>query len=197
MTLFEGNNILSIIEMITTALEQHKINTNITYRLKHPISILDKMITKNVDLHGIKDLIAFRLIVQKLKDCYKVLDIIEQVHSTNKVNKKDYIATPKHNGYRSLHIIISDNEFMRNVEIQVRTKKMHNVAESGSASHYIYKDQKKSKIDSLSHTVLDDLGTEKAYEIWRSFEWTIPELDTYEQELKKVLHHYKAEKVTT
>jgi (p)ppGpp synthase/HD superfamily hydrolase len=144
------------------------------------------MITKNVDLHEIKDLIAFRLIVQKLKDCYKVLDII-----------KDYIATPKHNGYRSLHVIISDNEFMRNVEIQVRTKKMHNVAESGSASHSIYKDQKKSKINSLSHTVLDDLGTEKAYEIWRSFEWTIPELDTYEQELKKVLHHYKAEKVTT
>ena len=70
MTLFEGNNILSIIEMITTALKQHKINTNVTYRLKHPISILDKMITKNVDLHEIKDLIAFRLIVQKLKDCY-------------------------------------------------------------------------------------------------------------------------------
>lgn len=192
MALFEGNNILSIIEMITTALQQHKINANVTYRLKHPTSVLEKMIVKNLDLHEISDLVAFRFIVQRLENCYDVLDIIKQVCIANIINKKDYIASPKDNGYRSLHIMISDNKFMRNVEIQVRTKNMHNVAESGSASHSIYKDQKKSKIDFLSHPMLDDITTKKAYEIWRTFQWTIPELDTYEEELKEIWHRYKA-----
>lgn len=72
MALFEGNNILSIMEMITTALQQYKINANVTYRLKHPTSVLEKMITRNLDLHEIKDLIAFRFIVQRLKDCYDI-----------------------------------------------------------------------------------------------------------------------------
>lgn len=123
-----------------------------------------------------------------------ILDIIKQVCIANAIDKKDYITTPKDNGYRSLHIVLSDNEFMRNVEMQIRTKKMHNVAESGSASHSIYKYQKKSKVDSLFYTVLDDITTEKAYEIWRTFKWTIPELDTYEEELKEIWHRYKAEK---
>ena len=194
MALFEGNNILSIMEMITRTLQQNKINANVTYRLKHPKSVLEKMITRNIDFHEIKDLIAFRFIVPKLKECYDILDIIKQVCITNSIYKKDYISSPKDNGYRSLHIVIFDNQFMRNVEMQIRTKKMHNVAEFGSASHSTYKDKKKSKVDSASHTILDDITTEKVHEIWRTFQWTIPELDTYEKELKEIWHRYEAER---
>lgn len=152
------------------------------------------MITKNLDFHEIRDLIAFRFIVQELKDCYNLLDIIRQVSVTNVIDKKDYIVTPKENGYRSLHIVISDNEFMRNVEIQIRTKKMHSVAESGSASYSIYKD-KRTAI-SVFHTVLDNLTTKKVHEIWYRFKWSIPELDTYEDELKEIWHRYQVEKNT-
>ena len=193
MALFEGNNILSIIEMITMELQKSKISTEITYRLKHPKSVLEKMIMKNLDLHEIRDLIAFRFIVQELKDCYTLLDIIKQVCVNNVMDKKDYIVNPKENGYRSLHVVISDNKFMRNVEMQIRTKKMHNVAELGSASHSIYKD--KRKVDYILYAVFDNITTKKVHEIWYTFQWTIPELDTYEEELKEIWHRYKATKV--
>ena len=193
MALFVGSNILSIIEMITTELQKNKISAEITYRLKHPKSVLEKMIMKNLYLHEIRDLIAFRFIVRELKDCYNLLDIIKQVCVTNVIDKKDYIVSPKENGYRSLHILISDNKFMRNVEIQIRTEKMHSIAESGTASHSIYKN-KRTPI-SVFHTVLDNVTTKKVHEIWYRFKWTIPELNTYEDELKEIWHRYKAAKV--
>ncbi len=193
MALFEGENILSIIEIIAKALKQHKINVDVAYRLKHPKSVLEKMAVGNLALDEIKDLIAFRFIVQEVKDCYDTLDIIKQVCIGSAVNKKDYIAYPKDNGYRSLHILICDNHVMRNVEIQVRTKDMHNIAEYGSARHSAYKNQKKSEIDCSLQITLTESITDKAYEIWQTFKWTIPELYTYEEELKKIWHIYKAE----
>ena len=161
--------------------------------MKHPNSVLEKMITKNLELHEIKDLVAFRFIVPRLKDCYNVLDIIGQVCPSNVIYKKDYIASPKENGYRSLHLVISDNEFMRNVEMQIRTKAMHDIAETGSASHSRYKNQRKDQADALFDTMIDEITTLKAHDIWRTFQWTIPELATYEQELKQIWHRYKTE----
>lgn len=186
MLLPESDNLLEIIETINTELRKSEIRAEVRYRLKHPNSILEKMLRKNLDLHEIKDLVAFRFIVQRLNDCYKIMEIIKQIH-TNNIDEKDYIAKPKENGYRSLHIMISNNEFMRNVEIQIRTKRMHNVAESGSASHSRYKD----KVTVLSGTLWDEFSIGKACDIWHKFQWTIPELATYEEEIRKIWYRYK------
>lgn len=188
MLIHESNNILSIIAKITEALRENKIEVEVSYRLKHPKSILEKMMTKEIGFHEIKDLVAFRFIVQRIKDCYKLEDIIRQIHVANMVEKEDYIANPKVNGYRSLHIVISDNELMRNVEIQIRTKKMHKVAEIGSASHSHYKSEIREKIGALFSSMLNEFTTGKAYDIWHNFQWTVPELATYETEIKEILH---------
>jgi GTP pyrophosphokinase len=192
MPLLESDNILEIIGKITLALREKNIEAEVTYRLKHPKSVLEKMIKKDIELHEIKDLVAFRFIVKKLQNCYDVLDVINQVCTTNVIVKKDYIAKPKENGYRSLHLMISDNALMQNVEMQIRTKKMHAVAESGSASHSRYKDNRQTKVDSVFDTKLDEFTVSKACDIWHKFQWTIPELATYEEELKKIWHHYRA-----
>ncbi|XVN44320.1 MAG: hypothetical protein RCG16_02070 [Rickettsia hoogstraalii] len=89
----------------------------------------------------LKDLIAFRIIVNKKEDCYKVLDIIYNIYSVDVKKFKDYITNPKDNGYRSLHVII--NIYKRNIEIQIRSREMHNIAEFGTANHDEYKRHRK------------------------------------------------------
>ena len=192
MLLPESNNLLEIIETLNAELQKSQIRAEVHYRLKHPNSILEKMLRKNLDLHEINDLVAFRFIVQKLSDCYRIMEIIRHTHNNN-VDEKDYIARPKENGYRSLHIMISNNEFMRNVEIQIRTKRMHNVAELGSASHSRYKDEVKV----LFNTMWDEFNIGKACDIWHKFQWTIPELDIYEEEIRKIWYHYKSAALTS
>lgn len=93
----KSNGILGIIDKISSALGESRIKAEITYRLKHPRSILEKMMKKNLQFHEVKDLVACRFIVQKLEDCYRLLDIINQVCISTilVVEKKDYIAKPK------------------------------------------------------------------------------------------------------
>ncbi|MDR0296460.1 MAG: bifunctional (p)ppGpp synthetase/guanosine-3',5'-bis(diphosphate) 3'-pyrophosphohydrolase [Rickettsia sp.] len=138
------NDIRKIISTISSKLHENEVAAEIHYRLKDPYSAFKKMVRKNISVKELTDLIAFRIIVDKKEDCYKVRDIICSIYSVNK--SKNYIDNPKDNGYRSLHVIVIDAIYNRNIEIQIRTKDMHDIAEFGTANHEEYKKtQEKSK----------------------------------------------------
>ncbi len=127
-------------------MEEAGINCTVNGRVKHLYSIYTKMQRKKVDFDGIHDLLAVRIITETEKDCYAALGIIHKNYKPLPGRFKDYIALPKPNMYQSLHTTIfgpSDTV----VEIQIRTKKMHEIAEEGIAAHYKYKEQKISIID--------------------------------------------------
>ncbi len=100
------------------------------------------MQTKRVSLEQLTDLIGFRVIVEHVDECYKVLGIFHSKWSAIPGRLKDYISTPKINNYKSIHTSIIGPEKVR-VEIQIRTKDMHDFAERGIASHWIYKSSEK------------------------------------------------------
>ncbi len=127
-------------------MEDAGINCEVKGRVKHLYSIFTKMQRKGVDFDGIHDLLAVRIITDTEKDCYSALGIIHKNYKPLPGRFKDYIALPKPNMYQSLHTTVfgpSDTV----VEIQIRTKKMHEIAEEGIAAHYKYKEQKISIID--------------------------------------------------
>ena len=108
------------------------------------------MQSKRVSLEQLTDLIGFRVIVNDIETCYKVLGIFHSKWSTIPGRFKDYISTPKINSYKSIHtaVIGPNNE---RIEIQIRTKQMHDFAERGIASHWIYKSSEK-----ISHLALKE-----------------------------------------
>ncbi len=127
-------------------MEEAGITCTVSGRVKHLYSIYTKMQRKRVDFDGIHDLLAVRIITETEKDCYAALGIIHKNYKPLPGRFKDYIALPKPNMYQSLHTTVfgpSDTI----VEIQIRTKKMHEIAEEGIAAHYKYKEQKISIID--------------------------------------------------
>ncbi|MBF0587840.1 MAG: bifunctional (p)ppGpp synthetase/guanosine-3',5'-bis(diphosphate) 3'-pyrophosphohydrolase [Magnetococcales bacterium] len=112
--------------------------TRVFGRIKHLYSIWHKLARRETTLDALYDLIAYRIIVQKKSDCYRVLGMIHSEFSPIPGRFKDYIALPKSNGYRSLHTVVF-GPFGNRIEIQIRTEKMHRIAESGVAAHWIYK----------------------------------------------------------
>ncbi len=118
--------------------------TQLDYRVKHLYSLWQKLITNNYDITKIYDILALRIIVPSLSDCYQALGIIHGLYKPIPDRFKDYIALPKPNGYRSLHTAIFD-EAGEIVEIQIRTEAMHDEAEYGIASHVHYKELGKNK----------------------------------------------------
>jgi len=129
----------ALIETITKELEKSKIKAQIKGRAKHYYSIYNKMKRLNVTFDQLYDITAVRVIVQNEKECYQVLGIIHQLFKPIPGRFKDYIAMPKGNMYRSLHtsVIGAKN---KPVEIQIRTHKMHEIAEYGVAAHWRYKE---------------------------------------------------------
>ena len=140
----------SMIEKIKQNLRQIlgelEINGEIMGRRKHAYSIYKKLISKHENIDDIYDLVALRVLVDTLPECYAVLGKVHQLFTPIRGRFKDYIATPKSNGYQSLHTTILFEGLP--VEIQVRTFDMHRSAEYGYAAHWMYK-EKRSKQDSL------------------------------------------------
>jgi GTP pyrophosphokinase len=127
-----------IIGELRQRLAEEGVSAAVSGRMKTPYSVWRKMQRKNVTFEQLSDIMAFRVVVGSLGDCYHALG---QLHSRYPVvpgRFKDYISTPKPNGYRSLHTTIIGPERHR-IEVQIRTHDMHEVAEYGVAAHWKYK----------------------------------------------------------
>ena len=114
------------------------VQGEITGRLKSPFSIWRKMKQRAITLEQLSDIWAFRIIVPDVASCYKILGVLHTTWSMVPGRFKDYVSTPKSNGYRSIHTTIIGPENQR-VEIQIRTHKMDEIAKRGIAAHWVYK----------------------------------------------------------
>jgi len=141
----------------------------ITGRPKHLWSIYLKMKRKGKEFADIYDLIALRVITDTVGDCYSALGAVHSLWHPLPGRFKDYIATPKPNGYQSLHTTVVGPE-ARPIEIQIRTREMHEQAEFGIAAHWLYKRAGNSKGDMSA----DDKSVDKQISwIRRSLDWTV------------------------
>ncbi|MCD5390124.1 MAG: RelA/SpoT family protein [Candidatus Pacebacteria bacterium] len=144
---------------------EHKIKKPKTHsRVKGRYSLYKKLKRKNFDLEKIYDIVALRVIVPNIEDCYRVLGIIHSKWRPLPGRIKDYIALPKPNGYQSIHTTIFTGDGGI-TEIQIRTQEMHDYAEFGLAAHFIYKGDRDTKIDWLQDLkdVQLDVKTEKQF----------------------------------
>lgn len=135
----EGTAVVeTIITELSHILEEHGIETDITGREKTRYSIWKKMQRKNVSFEQLSDIMAFRIVVKDVTDCYNTLGVIHSKYPSVPGRFKDYISTPKPNGYRSLHTTVMGPSRQR-IEIQIRTLDMHAEADLGVAAHWAYK----------------------------------------------------------
>ncbi len=129
----------NFIQVLQGHLKDEGIHAEIYGRPKHIYSIWRKMQRKQLDIDELYDLLAVRVIVDSLAACYAVLGVVHSSWQYIPKEFDDYIANPKENGYQSLHTVILDPEGNR-IEVQIRTKQMHEFAELGVAAHWSYKE---------------------------------------------------------
>ncbi|CAN5289062.1 bifunctional (p)ppGpp synthetase/guanosine-3',5'-bis(diphosphate) 3'-pyrophosphohydrolase [soil metagenome] len=123
---------------LQTLLEKAGMRVTVSGREKHPYSIWKKMQERHISFEQLTDVMAFRVITDTTEDCYRALGIIHQKHKMVPGRFKDYISTPKRNGYRSLHSTVIHGENAR-IEVQIRNREMHRNSEFGLAAHWAYK----------------------------------------------------------
>lgn len=137
---FDEAIITSAINSLEKALQDKCISYHdLLGRHKSLFSIHSKMLKKNLNMDEIHDIHGLRLIVEKVEDCYKALEVVHQIWSEVPGKFKDYITKPKFNGYQSLHTVVM-GEGTVPLEVQIRTKEMHLQAEFGFAAHWRYKE---------------------------------------------------------
>lgn len=139
-----GDVVIGIIEELQALFDGAGIKAEVTGREKTRYSIWKKMQRKNVTFEQLSDIMAFRILVDKLEECYLVLGIIHGKYHSVPGRFKDYISTPKPNGYKSIHTTIMGPRRQR-IEVQIRTHEMHSEAELGVAAHWAYKGGTQSK----------------------------------------------------
>ncbi|HKR91082.1 bifunctional (p)ppGpp synthetase/guanosine-3',5'-bis(diphosphate) 3'-pyrophosphohydrolase [Novosphingobium sp.] len=134
----EGGQVDAIALAIKQALAEAGVSVEVTGREKHPYSIWKKMAERHVTFEQITDIMAFRVLTGTADDCYRALGVLHQTWQMIPGRFKDYISTPKSNGYKSLHTALIYENSMR-MEVQIRTKEMHRTNEFGLAAHWAYK----------------------------------------------------------
>ncbi len=134
----EGGQVDAIALSIKQALAEAGLKVEVSGREKHPYSIWKKMAERHVSFEQITDIMAFRVLTDTVEDCYRALGILHTHWQMIPGRFKDYISTPKSNGYRSLHTSLIFENSMR-MEVQIRTREMHELNEFGLAAHWAYK----------------------------------------------------------
>jgi guanosine-3',5'-bis(diphosphate) 3'-pyrophosphohydrolase len=152
--------ILEVSSIISEKLASYGLIGKVSGRPKHFYSIYRKMKAQNLEFDQVYDLIAFRIILATIKDCYEALGIIHSLWKPVPGRFKDYIAMPKANGYQSLHTTVI-GPYGERVEIQIRTEEMNRTAEEGIAAHWQYKEGK----------VLDPKDTKQFAWVRQLLEW--------------------------
>ena len=134
----EGGQVDAIALSIKQALAEAGLKVEVSGREKHPYSIWKKMAERHVSFEQITDIMAFRVLTEDIADCYQALGILHTHWQMIPGRFKDYISTPKSNGYRSQHTSLIFENSMR-MEVQIRTRDMHELNEFGLAAHWAYK----------------------------------------------------------
>ena len=133
-----GDLVGRIMDELDQTIQAADMNGYVSGREKLPYSIWCKMQTQDVSFEQLSDIMAFRIMVDDPADCYRALGIIHAAYRTVPGRFKDYISTPKRNGYQSIHTSVIGPAKLR-IEVQIRTHTMHEVAELGVAAHWRYK----------------------------------------------------------
>ncbi|MBX5475109.1 MAG: bifunctional (p)ppGpp synthetase/guanosine-3',5'-bis(diphosphate) 3'-pyrophosphohydrolase, partial [Thermoleophilia bacterium] len=170
-------------EVLRRELEKVDIPAEISGRAKHFYSIYDKMAKKGREFNEIFDLTAMRVVVERdgeegTRDCYGALGLIHSLWKPMPGRFKDYIAMPKFNGYRSLHTTVIGPEG-RPLEIQVRTREMHETAELGVAAHWAYK--------------RDGRSSKGADEVWRAWVRQLMDIHADEADAHEFLKSFRTD----
>jgi GTP pyrophosphokinase len=170
-------NLSSVQKELEKELKKNKVKVvEMNYRMKHKYSLWKKLLKRDMDIEKIYDVIALRVVVDTVEDCYRVLGIVHSVWNPLPGRIKDYIAVPKPNGYRSIHTTIFTG-IGGVAEIQIRTKEMHAEAAYGIAAHFAYKEQSHKKVE-------DDRN---------KFKWVeeLKELKYFPDDPKRFINHLK------
>lgn len=134
-----GDVVQKINADIRTELDAVSLEADVYGRAKKPYSVWRKMQEKDLTFSRLSDIYGFRVICNSDADCYRILGVIHQRWRAVPGRFKDYISQPKSNGYRSIHTTVSGRDGKR-VEVQIRTRQMHEVAEAGVAAHWSYRE---------------------------------------------------------
>jgi GTP pyrophosphokinase/guanosine-3',5'-bis(diphosphate) 3'-pyrophosphohydrolase len=164
-----GDVVQRITDDMHSELEASGIRATIEGRAKKPYSIWRKMQEKALSFSRLSDIYGFRIICSSDEECYRVLGVIHKRWRAVPGRFKDYISQPKSNGYRSIHTTVSGRN-ARRVEVQIRTQQMHDVAESGIAAHWAYRDGVRSEnpftVDPVKWitTLIEEFNAEEDHE---------------------------------
>ena len=145
-----------IINELQKTLEVQGLKAEVSGRKKTSYSTWMKIKQKNISIEQLSDIIAFRIVVDNVENCYRALGIIHTSYKMIPDNFQDFISTPKNNGYQSLHTVII-GPLLQKVEIQIRTHKMHDIAELGVAAHWRYKQCQDNSLDTTQYVWIREL----------------------------------------
>ncbi len=145
-----------IIKEIEEKIKEEGLKAEVIGREKTPCSIWRKMERKNISFEQLSDIMAFRIVTDDVASCYRLLGVIHTNYQMIPGSFKDFISTPKYNGYQSLHTVIMGPQ-QRFLEVQIRTHQMHQIAELGVAAHWTYKQMRDYNTDGKQYKWIREL----------------------------------------